>query len=212
VRTELMEYEAERNIPSDFNTDALVRDYRASLMRLKYEDQIFSEKLDTTIPDEAVRKFYEEKKDAFILPNTMVRCLLIKTNAKNAGLDDFEKIWEKSGVDNLPQIKEWCSRYAVSSLLDVENWYNFDEITAKLPKNTFNDESVEKGSREEKEDGFKYFVRILEVAKKGEPAPFEQAKSRIKALIRHGQKIDVIEKWQDNLYEQELRRNNVKIF
>ena len=40
TREQLLMYEAERNIPKDLNIDELVRNYRASLIRFNYEEQI----------------------------------------------------------------------------------------------------------------------------------------------------------------------------
>jgi len=43
VREQLLMYEAERNIPKDLNIDKLVRDYRASLVRFNFEEQIIAQ-------------------------------------------------------------------------------------------------------------------------------------------------------------------------
>jgi hypothetical protein len=211
-RTEIMEYEAERNIPQDLNIDALVRDYRASLVRHKYEEQIFIEKLDTTVTDLTVRKFYDDNRDLFLLQNSMLRCFVLKIKLPSAGLSDFQKNWQKGGSENLKEIAEWASRYAESSLLNAEKWYNLDEIAAILPKNTLSSSSLSKRDISTKDDGYQFYIRILETAPSGDAAPFEQAKTRIQAMILHRRKTDLINQWQDDLYNQEIRRENVRVF
>jgi hypothetical protein len=211
-RAELMEYEAERNIPQDLNIDALVRDYRASLVRHKYEEQIYTEKLDTNVTDEVVRKFYDDNRDLFLLQNSMLRCFVLKAKIPSAGLSSFSETWQKGGTSNLADLKEWASRYAESSLLNPEKWYNLDEIAAILPKNTLSSSSLSKRDLSTKENGYQFYVRILEAAQAGETAPFVQAKMRIQAMILHRRKTDLINQWQNDLYNQEIRRENVRVF
>jgi hypothetical protein len=71
VRDQLLMYEAERNIPKDLNIDQLVRDYRASLVRYNYEEQIISERLDSTVSETELREYYESNTDQFQLESTI---------------------------------------------------------------------------------------------------------------------------------------------
>lgn len=212
ARAELMEYEAERNIPQDLNIDALVRDYRASLIRHKYEEQIFGEKLDTALTDSALRKFYDDNHDLFILPNSMLRCLVLKIKSPITNQSDLQKAWQKTGTEGLSALQDWAKRYAETALLDPEKWYNLDEIAAILPKGTLSSGSLSKRDLTTKSDGYQYYVRVLEAVQSGDAAPFDQAKSRIEAMILHRRKIDLLNNWQTDLYNQEIRRENVKIF
>lgn len=212
ARAELMVYEAERNIPQDLNIDALVRDYRASLIRHKYEEQIFGEKLDTALSESAIKKFYDENRDLFILQNSMLRCFVLKIKSPITNQSDLQKAWQKSGSEGVAELQDWAKRYAESALLDSEKWYNLDEIAAILPKGTLSSGSLSKRDLTTKDDGYQFYVRVLEAAPAGETAPYEQAKNRIEAMILHRRKIDLINNWQTDLYNQEIRRENVKVF
>ena len=67
-------YEAERNIPKDLNIDELVRDYRASLVRFNFEEQLIAEKLDSSVSEAETKAFYENNKDQFQLESTILKC------------------------------------------------------------------------------------------------------------------------------------------
>ena len=73
VREQLLMYEAERNIPKDLNIDELVRDYRASLVRFNFEEQIIAEKLDSTVSEAETKAFNENNKDQFQLESTILK-------------------------------------------------------------------------------------------------------------------------------------------
>ncbi len=211
ARAELMEYEAERNIPQDLNIDALVRDYRASLIRHKYEEHIYVEKLDTALNESTIRKFYDDNRDLFILQNSMLRCLVLKIKSPITNQSELQKAWQKSGAEGMAELRDWAKRYAETALLDGEKWYNLDEIAAFLPKGTLSAGSLSKRDLTTKDDGYQFYVRVLEAATAGEAAPFGQAKNRIEAMILHRRKIDLLNNWQTDLYNQEIRRENVKI-
>lgn len=65
IREQLLMYEAERNIPKDLDIDELVRNYRASLVRFNYEEQIIAQQLDSVISEPELKTFYENNKDQF---------------------------------------------------------------------------------------------------------------------------------------------------
>ncbi len=211
-RAELMEYEAERNLPQDLNIDELVRDYRASLIRHKYEEQIYGEKLDTSLRESEVRKFYDDNRDLFVLPGSILRCLIIKTKSPVVDQSDLQSAWQKQGAEGLADLRAWAKRHAETALLDPSKWYNLDEVAAILPKGALSSGSLSKRDFTTRGDGHVFYVRVLEGASAGDAAPFEQARSRIEAMILHRRKIDLINKWQNDLYNQEIRRENVKVF
>lgn len=212
TRTQLMEYEAERNIPQDLNIDELVRSYRASLLRHKYEEQIFGEKLDTAVSEAVCRDFYDKNRDLFLLTGTVLRCFLLKMKTPVSSSNELQKAWSSSPNTASPDLREYASRFTDLALLDEKKWYALDEIAAILPKGTLVSGSVSKRDLATKEDGYQFYVRVLEAANPNESAPYEQARERIEAMILHKRKIDLVEKWQNELYDGEIRRKNVKIF
>ena len=142
----------------------------------------------------------------------MLRCFVLKIKSPITNQSDLQKAWQKSGSEGVAELQDWAKRYAESALLDSEKWYNLDEIAAILPKGTLSSGSLSKRDLTTKDDGYQFYVRVLEAAPAGETAPYEQAKNRIEAMILHRRKIDLINNWQTDLYNQEIRRENVKVF
>lgn len=212
ILDQLMMYEAERNIPKDVNIDQLVRDYRASLVRFNYEEQIISQQLDSTISETEVRAFYESNKDQFQLESTILKCLLLKVPG-NAPQNELNKLWNSRNEADENKIKALARQWASLSLLDREKWYKLDEIAAILPAGTLTPDNV--SARREgtvNEGDFRYYYRVLESVRGKETAPFDYVKAQASKVILLRRKQELLEKWKKDMYDNELRRGNVKTF
>lgn len=208
---QLLMNEAERNIPKDLNIDELVRDYRASLIRFNFEEQLIGEQLDSTVSEEESRRFYEDNKDQFQLESTIVKAVVVKLRG-DAPQSEMNKLWYSRSAADQAKLREFAQQWGVLSLLDQEKWYKLEEIAAILPKGTLSSDNV--GSRKEgvlSDDDFRYYFRLLESVSGKTTAPFEYAQPLAQKIILHKRKQDLLQKWKEELYQKELRRENVKI-
>lgn len=211
VREQLLMYEAERNIPKDLNIDKLVRDYRASLVRFNFEQQIIAEKLDSTVSEAELKTFYENNKDQFQLENTILKCQLLKL-PPNAPLNELNKFWYSRSASDEAKLRAYAKQWAALALLDTEKWYKLDEVAALLPKGTLSSDNVASRREGTLSDGdFRYYYRVLESVKGKETAPFEYVKEQASKVILHRRKQQLLEKWKEDLYQKELRRENIQI-
>lgn len=209
LNDQLLMYEAERNIPKDLKIDELVRDYRASLIRHNYEEQIIAERLDSTVSEAVLRDFYEKNKEQFELESTILKCQILKV-PNEAPQTELNKIWYSKDREKL---KSFADRWATMSLLDTDKWHHLEEIAAILPKGTLTADNV--SSRREgtlSDDGFRFYYRILETVRGKETAPFEFAKEGARTLILHQRKQEVLEKFKDELFSKAKRQENLKLY
>ncbi len=211
VRDQLLMYEAERNIPKDLNIDELVRDYRASLVRFNFEEQIIAEKLDSTVSESEVRAFYEENKDQFQLESTILKCLLLKLLPK-APQSEINKLWYSRNPADEPKLSAYAGKWAAMAMLNREKWYKLGDIAALLPKGTLTSENVSSRREGTLSDGdYRYYYRVLEAMQGKTTAPFDYVREQASKIILHKRKQELLERWKENLYQKELRRENIKI-
>lgn len=211
VREQLLMYEAERNIPKDLNIDELVRDYRASLVRFNFEEQIIAEKLDSTISETELKNFYENNKDQFQLESTILKCQLLKVPLR-APQNELNKLWYSRAASDEAKLTAFAKQWAVFTLLDDEKWYKLDEVAAFLPKGTLTPDNI--GSRREgtlSDGDYRYYYRVPETVQGKTTAPFEYVREQASKVILHRRKQELLEKWKQDLYQKELRRENIKI-
>jgi hypothetical protein len=212
IDDQLLMYEAERNIPKDLNIDKLVRDYRASLVRFNYEEQIIASKLDSTVSEQEVRRYYEDNKDQFQLESTILKCQLLKVPS-NAPQNELNKLWNSHNATDGPKLAAFANQWAVLTLLNREKWYKLDEVAAILPKGTLTSDNVSSRREGTVSDGdFRYYYRVIESVRGKETAPFDYVQEQASKVILHHRKQELLEKWKKENFDAELRRGNVKLF
>ncbi len=211
VRDQLLMYEAERNIPKDLNIDELVRDYRASLVRFNFEEQIIAEKLDSTVSEAEVRSFYEKNKDQFQLESTILKCLLLKLPPK-APQTEVNKLWYSRNPADEPKLATYARQWAAMAMLNHEKWYKLEDIAALLPKGTLTSENVSSRREGTLSDGdYRYYYRVIEAVQGKTTAPFDYVREQASKIILHKRKQELLDRWKEDLYQKELRRHNIKI-
>jgi hypothetical protein len=211
IRETLLMYEAERNLPKDLDIDQLVRDYRASLVRFKFEEQMIAEKLDTVVTEAETRRFYESNKDQFQLESTILKCLVIKLPGR-APQTELNKLWNSRNPADEAALETYAGKWASEALLNRKKWYKLETIAALLPEGTLTSENI--ASRREgtlNDGGYRYYYRVLETVQGKTTAPFDYVREQASKVILHQRKQQLLEKWKQELYEKEVRRENVKI-
>lgn len=212
VRDHLLMYEAERNIPKDLDIDKLVRDYRASLVRYNFEEKIIAERLDSTVAEEELKAFYEQNKDQFQLENTILKVQLLKA-PNRAPQAELNKLWyDRSNDRYSDRLANFAKQWGALALLDREKWYKLEEVAAFLPKGTLTADNVASRKEGTLSDGdFRYYYRVLEAVQGKETAPFDYVREQAVKIILHRRKQDLLEKWKEELYQKELKRENIKL-
>lgn len=211
VREQLLMYEAERNLPKDGNMDKLVQDYRASLVRFYFEQQLISEKLDSTVSRQELEQYYAAHTDQFQLETTIVKGQFIKIQ-EQAPLQELNKWWFQKSADNQLLLSGFVRQWGGVARLDLDKWYKIEELVGFLPQGTINAENI--GSRREgtlTEGGFRYYYRVIDFVQGKRTAPLDYAMDMATRIILHQRKQELLERWKDELYTKELRRSNIKI-
>jgi hypothetical protein len=211
AREQLLMYEAERNIPKDIDIDELVRSYRASLVRFNFEEQLIAEKMDSTVAESELLSFYENNKAQFQLESMILKCLILKLPG-NEYESAINKLWNSNNPSDEAKLKTLARQKAQITLLDRDKWYKLEEVAAILPKGTLTPDNM--GSRREgtlKEGDYRYYYRVLETAQGKSTAPFDYVKEQATRIILHKRKQDLLDKWKEDLYQKELKRENIKI-
>ncbi len=213
VRETLLMHEAEKHISQDLNIDQLVKDYRASLIRYNYEKLLVELQLDSTVSRPFLDQYYREHESQFPLEHTIVRCYFIKFPLEAPEQEEFKKWWEDDSEEAFKNMLEYCSHFADIYMLKDSSWYKRDEIMALIPPGQLKNNDLTAGkSHTFSADSSLYFAKVFEVKAAGNQAPLGYVEDQISRLIIHQRKIKLLDDKKEEIYEREIRRNNVKIY
>lgn len=212
VKETVLMQEAERNVPSDLNIDKLVRDYRASLIKHNYEKVLVEQRLDSTISQEELTEFYERNKDQYQLETPIIRCYFIKVPLPLNQEEKLRRLWSSNKREDFKDLVAYCSRYAAAHLLEDNVWYSLEDIAAELPPGTLTADNI--GSKREftqQDANNQYFFRLFELKNRKEIAPLSYIEGQARKFILHQRMLKLLEEAKEDLYQREIRRNNVEI-
>lgn len=214
IREQVIMSEAERNVPKELNLDELVKKYRESLVLSNYEEYLTKVGLDTAITEGELTAFYEKNKEQYQLETPIVRCYFLKVARPTDQIDSLNKWWNspKSG-NNLRKLQIYAQQNAKNYIFEDSIWTRADDIVAMLPKGTLTADNISTGKELTlKTDDAQYFFRALGVMNKQEIAPLSFIRAQASKYILHRRKTQLLEKKKQEMYDTELRKNNVKIY
>lgn len=213
VREQLIMHEAEQNIPKDLNIDELVQKYRASLILNSYEEQLTTKGLDTTISEPELKAFYERNKEQYQLSTPIVHCYFLKIMKSTPQPDSLQKWWNNpKSADNLIKMQKYAQQYSKSFILEDSSWHRVDDIAILLPKGTVSSDNISEGKEITiKDENFLYYFRALKMMNQKEIAPLSFIKEQASKFILNQRKQQLLETKKQEMYDAELKKNNVKI-
>lgn len=215
LRDALLMHEAEKNIPKDLNIDKLVRDYRSSLILHNYEKILVENLLDSIVTEEEIRGYFGKNESQFELQAPILRCYLIQFPM---GLPEETQI--RSWWNSFPQdssavkgIKDFAIENATTILLKDSIWYRKERVLALFPEGSANESDLRAGKDLEfQEEGFQVWCKVLETRPENQLPPLSFVEPQIRRLILHQRKLKLLHDTKEQIYDQEIRRNNVKVY
>ena len=206
-------HEAEQNIPKDLNLEKLVADYRSSLIKNNYGNLVMNRLLDSTVTQQQLQEFYEKNREQYLLETPILRCRFIKAPRNAPNSDKAQDWWNSNKMGDFAELSRWCSQHAAVHHLQDSTWYNVDDIAAYMPQGTLTVDNVN-NHRDfiQRDEGFVYYFKLLELVRKKEVAPLSYIESQARKVILHKRKTELLEDLKDKLYQEALRKSNAEVF
>ena len=171
-----------------------LEEYRHSLLKYRYEERYINERLDTLISDEEVRAYYKEHRDRFLVdrPLLKTRYMVIPSNSRSLkaikGLMASDDAAETLAADSLAFTA--ALRYVDSS----DAWMDAILLARELGTDEVSMMKALKGRFIEFPDeaGNLRVAYVVDMVRKGEPAPLEYCTERIREIILSARKHELV--------------------
>lgn len=211
VRDAAVADEAAGELDGDAALEALVRDYRASLLRRRYLDRRIADRLDEGVDESELEALYAASGDEVLAPTTVVRAIIVALPPDPPEEDALDDHWEdEPGADDLAWLADYGARYNLLAIVDPDTWYDEATLGALLPGGELS--STRPGRRVARGDSVTYRVCILERVEAGEPAPLEYVRDLLGTAILEERRAGLVAQLKDDIYRAALARDDVKIY
>ena len=215
IRKELMISYAEINLNKDLiYYEEQINDYRASLLIYAYQQELLNQNFDTVINILDIKSYYSQYKDELRLSKNIYkgRFIIIDKNAPN--LSRLDKLYMSEKDEDIIQLEDYCIQFSKEYNIDNIKWSYFSIVNNKLPKHIINEESLLKKTKSAifEDENFKYYLYISDYKLIGTISPIEIEFERIKDVLLNKKKIEYLKKIENELYQNALDRNKIKIY
>jgi hypothetical protein len=211
LRDRVMLHTVADKVRSTPEIDALVEDYRNSLLLQRYRSELSTnepQNVDTTIAEAELKTTYDSLKTAFKNEETMLEADFVAIPAAWKDMAAFTKLWAKP--DATADLEAFCTQNAEEYL--VNKWLSFETLAAKMPKGALQESAMAANKTYTiKQPTTHYYIRIRKMQKKGDTPDFEAARDRLKSVILQQRKGSLWDKAIENAYQTELKNGQIEI-
>lgn len=215
IRTQLLIEKAQLNLTTEEkDVEREIEEYRNSLLIYRYEQQLISQKLDTTVSENEIEQYYTEFSKNFRLDDAIVKAVFIKVPVQAPRIDQVSRWLQSDKEQDIRELESYCFQYA--SIYDYfnEDWTYFGNISKQLPMEIKDRNQFLESNRyiETQDTAFRYFVHIKDVQKAGTVPPLDFIKTDLKTIVINKRKLKFLSDVENNIYFDALNKNNFKIY
>jgi hypothetical protein len=177
--------------------------YKNSLIIHKLENDYIEKNIDTNITETELTNYYKNHQNDFQLNDYLVKVLYLKISIDAPDINKLDKWYKLYKESDISEIETYAKLYASNFYYDEENWMYFDELTKEIPLNDINKDKfiTQKSKLRLDENGYYYFLNVIDYKLKNTISPLEFEKDNIKQRILN---IRIKE------LRQELKKDNIQ--
>lgn len=203
---------AKSNISNEKEIEQLVENYRRTLILNEYQERLVREKLEASISDEEIKKYYEQDKSLFILSSPMLKGVYVKVALNNRELKNVRRYMAFRNENDRDKLEGFTLRGAADYSYFLESWTDLSDISQKLPKSVDASSIRENNHMYEFHDSlFVHMLYVDSVISKGDYLPYELAYRDIWEVIYNEKKVQFIKEVRKDLYDKALEEKKIRI-
>lgn len=215
IKNQLLLRQAENNLdPKQLDFSKRLEEYRNSLVINKYETELIMQNLNTEVTDEQILEYYNSNTGEFRLNRNVVRLAVVSLPKESNKKWIFTKLMRDYDSLMTDSISSMADEYAESYDMNIDQWYNFEEIIDKYNLEVDNQEIFLKNNRflVVNNDDLSTLIRFCEYRLIGDDSPCELQTDRIKYIILSSRKKELLEKLYDDLYAKAIQDKAFEIY
>lgn len=215
IQRELLLMKAEENLGAEMkDVSKELEEYRSSLIVYRYKNEMMKQKLDTTVKESDIQKYFKDNKESFILNRNIVKAIYIKVPLEVSSPENIKDLCASDSPEKLAKLNEYCMSYAKAYDRFNDQWVAADLVLKNTPLKIQDQQSFLERNRyaESSDMNFYYIVCIRDYRLAGQVSPNEYVYNDIKNLILSKQKIQFLKQIEKDVYNEGLDKKKVKLY
>lgn len=214
IRQELLVHHAETNLPDeqkDFSDE--LETYRRSLVIYKFETEYIKQKFDTIIPENDIRKYYNENIENFKLKENICKAVWAQfsNSYPEASLNKTRQLFKKGSIE---KFEEACSGKAINYNVSDTAWVYFNDLIQRVPIRTDDPENYLRTHTftELRDSTSIYLIRFMKFQNHEATSPLDFERENIRSLLLNKRRLGVLDNLEKDLFDQASTDKDFEIF
>lgn len=193
--------------------EAMVAEYRNSLLTRRLDQYYVDQELDTLFTDAQIEEYYNRHPSDFRLDRTVVRGrqMLVPSNFRQT--TKLREAMRSTSDEKLQDWRDMCQKNSIE-IQEYTSWVDYSEFLSTLPTSRGRkyEELLKQDVLQEMrvDDGRYYFV-ITDIRRAGDAAPLERVRETIKRILFNQRQSEIIRSHEEQIYEQALASGELRI-
>lgn len=194
--------------------ERLVADYRRSLCAYEYEKELVSHRMSKHIDDSILTTFYQKHQNRLILQDDIFKGVLLVIPKDAPNQDALMRSLRDLKEDDLQFLEKYAYQNATGYELFLDQWKTANQLLVRMPfeRNTLVSELRNKQQIVLQDSLSKYILQVTQKELEGNQMPFDYARPEIEKIILSERQKEFLKKEHENLYQEGLRTQKIKIY
>ncbi len=198
---------------SEEDIEAMVAEYRNSLLMRRLDQHYVDQKLDTTFTDAQIAEYYDRHPSDFRLDRTVVkgRQVRVPTSFRQAG--KLRELMRSSSEEKLQDWRDICQKNNLD-VQEFDTWVEYSDFLATLPTRRGRDytDLLRRGELQDMSDADgRYYFILTDIRREGEAAPLERVRETIRRILFNQRQSEIIRSEEERIYREADQRGDIKI-
>ena len=191
-----------------------LEEYRRTLLKYRYEERYINERLDTLISDEEVRTYYQEHPDKFLVERPLLKTRYMIIPADSRSLRKIKELMGSNDAMDAIAADSLAFTAALKYVDSSDSWMDAILLARELGTDevsmmqALNGRFIElKG-----DDGNLRVAYVVDIVRKGNPAPLDYCAERIEDIILSTRKHELAGSLERDLLKDALGKGKLVIY
>lgn len=207
--------EAEQRF-SDVEEDieALVEEYRQSLLIRKLDQYYVDSHIDTLFTEEEIQEYYNAHLNDFRSDRTWVKGRILRFKEGDRQAKKLLQLMRSNSEESRRDLEGICLKNGFD-LVEFTSWCDFEEFLGHLPALLSEDNSallLSHDVQQMRDNRSRYYFQITSVRAAGEALPLERVRETIRRILFNRRQSDLIRQQEEQLRLQAVEEGKIRLY
>nr|MBC7613775.1 hypothetical protein [Pseudopedobacter sp.] len=215
LHEQVMQHQAEENVNIDDKyIQTQLENYKKSLIRFQYEQELIKQKLDTVVSGREIKAFYAANQDNFQLKKPILKVSYIKLPKDAPKVNMVKKLFTSRNMRDQDLLEKYCFKYSPTFSLMDTIWHYTDELEKIFPISKIGENNYDNLNRifQISENNTLYLIILRDSKFRDSLSPLGFEKENIKNLILNQRKLALINSMEMSVFNEAQKNNELEIY